>query len=162
MKSSIIMLLLILSACDHHVELVKRWSNDGSVYFEEYRMGDKLHGIQKWYDSELHLKCSYSFNDGVLHGPSVEYGEDGDTLGYCNFVNGVIEGEFLHYNHSGDIIEITAFTHGQPNGVAIRYFANGAVRDSGAYDFGVKRGLWCSYDSLHIYRCCEIKTGFFP
>jgi len=161
-KQTLLLLLLTLMACERQVEFVGRWSQDQSIYYQEYHLNNKLHGIQKLYDSNLHMFRSYTYESGILNGPSVSYSKEGDTLEFCNFVNGEVEGEFLIFSATGVIVEKNLFSQGELNGTSIRYFENGMIKDSGTYDMGVKRGLWCSYDSLHLSKSCEVKTGLFP
>lgn len=94
---------------------------------------------------EVQLQSSYK--DGILHGPSTAYAEDGTVLVRSWFWQGKRQGKMWSYYKSGRVYSLQRFLDGKLNGKQLFFYENGLPKTVMTYSNGLLEGevlLWRS------------------
>lgn len=92
------------------------------------------------------LKGMTDFKNGLLHGPSIFYNEEGKILAKSFFIEGEPDGECIYYYFSGATYSKQFFFNGLLEGEQIYYYENGEVKTVLNYRQGQLVGAAMLYD----------------
>ena len=84
---------------------------------------------------------SYSIRSGRLHGPFVNYRQDGSRAFQVTFVDGIEQGPFKRWFEDGKIWVDENYEAGKLDGISLTYFSNGKIQIQSSYRAGKKEGL---------------------
>lgn len=124
-------------------------SND-TTYLITYFNNDSLHTktvvngdgeVTTFYVSGV-VKESYTFMDGLRHGPFVEYLASGRPSIQGEFSKGKKHGEWLFYFADGTLEKQQGFLEDSLHGPYIVNYSNGNLKTKGNYQVGKKQGAW--------------------
>ena len=106
-----------------------------------------------WYNDNL--RSTVSVVDGLKHGESRSYHEDGETLEeLCYYVNGVRDGQYTRYYDNGDLRELCIFIDGKISGIKVHYGLNNSVASRITYVDGKRHGQCINYRHGRVTHIC--------
>ncbi|MEE2948158.1 MAG: toxin-antitoxin system YwqK family antitoxin [Verrucomicrobiota bacterium] len=112
-------------------------SKDGLILIK----GEPYTGeVVKFYPNKKKSE-SYSIRRGRLHGPFVNYREDGSRAFQVTFADGVEQGPFKRWFEDGKIWVDENYKSGKLDGISLTYFSNGKIQVQSSYKSGKKEGL---------------------
>jgi antitoxin component YwqK of YwqJK toxin-antitoxin module len=119
-----------------------------------------LHGESKEFYNDGTAKSISPFANGLLHGVSKEFNADGSPKSVSPFVNGKAEGKFVTYNWKGLVESELHFKNGLQDGTAISYDTDSNVRSEAAYSQGKESGRkWQRYSNYEM--TAHYKDGIY-
>lgn len=183
-------LLIGLSSCTetneftppYEVTVKRRWDNGNpSLVLEYYKLNDPSAFLKKNYDKQGALLIQESFEDYVLHGPTVHFLTSGDSLQRLDYVNGRLNGTVKVWFSTGELKSVAyykrdtliemnnLYKNGQPiskvsivagtiQGDAEYYDSLGNVELTGTWRNNQREGEWKHYDTegnltaIEVYR----------
>ncbi|MBA3602524.1 MAG: DUF115 domain-containing protein [Parachlamydiaceae bacterium] len=107
-------------------------------------LSDNVNRKRKYYVSKV-LKSEFHYFNGLLHGTSCYYAEQGQLLAKASFVNGILDGECLWYYLSGALYSKQNFVNGVLDGEQIYYYEYGCVKTRLYYKQGCLAGTGYLY-----------------
>ncbi len=123
-----------------------KWHNTGCMAEEAYYKNGLQDSVLRVFDNLLCdlIKESY-YRKGMLNGPSVSFGQLGDTIQIANYENNVLHGPYVEFSEKKRET-VGTYYHGEKDA----YWHTGMVshyqESEGTYDAGVKTGTWIFYD----------------
>jgi len=83
--------------------------------------------IQKKFNQSGVLTAEVSLKNGVKHGLTTNYYENGKIHSIVNFVDGKQEGETIWYFENGRPYQVTPFINGEEHGMQKKYYQSGRL-----------------------------------
>jgi hypothetical protein len=117
-------------------------------WLQQIPLSDKVNRKRRYYASKALKSESHYFN-GLLHGSSCYYSEEGQLLAKASFLNGVPNGECTWYYLSGALYCQQNFVDGVLEGEQIYYYKDGCLKTTLHYKQG------CLVGSGHLYAMGE-------
>lgn len=121
-------------------------SNVRILLRSNYYKNGKLDGLSIENNTMGKTVAEEEFKEGVKHGRSTWYYNNGLPAMEQYYVNGILEGPQVVYNMNGVIISKGNYTSGLKTGLWTEYYDNGAVKSEGNYAKDLKTGKWKYYD----------------
>ncbi len=107
--------------------------SDEECYFE--KEGNRT-GQNHLYYSSGSLKMETFYRDGLLHGPSTYFSEEGETLSKGWFIEGKREGKTHWYTLEGSLYSLQRFRNGVWEGKQEYYYPDGSLKTQLHYNRG--------------------------
>lgn len=127
---------------------------------QTYQIGLSEGPTYVFYDSLNVLQFEIHYKAGQLHGPSIQYSPNGDTLMFKNYNNTKLDGPQRSYFSNGKVRKISHYLNGLLDGPQITYNNNGQKESELYFKNGKKNGTWSYYfDSGKLARTENWKDG---
>jgi len=122
------------------------YQNDSLAAEGFYKNGkkDSTWNYYSYYDNIK--KSTENYKNGVKHGISQVYFNNGNIFDETNWVNGVKHGEWIQYFQSGEMQMVTYYEKGVLHGCFNVFFENGDPEIVGRHENNVRHGTWMFYD----------------
>lgn len=115
---------------------------------------------QQLFHSNGKLKAESYVLNGLLHGPTRHYDDQGQLLGQAHFKDGLKEGEEYLWYANGDIYSIQRFHDNKPEGLQEYYYEGGVPRGTYYYIDGLLDGVnTLYYPNGKVKREMQYKHG---
>ena len=110
---------------------------DGHIVYEGYWKEGKRHGVFTHYSS-LHGDTLYidTYEEGIQHGWSIEFGMNGSKSGEGNYENGEKDGPWVYYHYEGEIRRKGNYKNGKEDGKWTYYDEEGEITGKSCYEMG--------------------------
>lgn len=128
-------------------------------YTERLKEGSSTQNEQIHYPTGS-LKVEQHLQDGLLHGPSTFFSEDGKVLARSWYINGKQEGKMWTFHASGDLHSLQRYRRGQKQGKQEYFYRNGLPKTIMSYDNDRLNGMVSLfYPSGHTERELRFVDG---
>lgn len=127
---------------------------------EEGRIPPGFTGVAECVRHNRSLKSSMAYRDGVLHGPSYTYFEQGTVASERWYFRGLLHGRATDRSVSGQILCEKGYLEGKLHGPLVRRYPSGKILSTGSFKFGWSDGALKVLDEEGLLlRSTEFKEG---
>jgi antitoxin component YwqK of YwqJK toxin-antitoxin module len=124
----------------------QRYYNFGQLTKLAMYKNGQLDGIYETYSRNQIIAERHFYENGVKHGLSTWFFDNGKPSFVYPYDRGKIEGEVKVYYQSGAIKSVTKYMDNEMNGAHFEYHETGIMALSGQYKKGQKKGEWITYN----------------
>ncbi len=119
---------------------------NGAKLSEGNFVSQKREGTWLNYDGYDHVIARVEYKQGLKHGKSITYYQEGGLLEVAEYENGQRHGNYVQYFPDSVLKIKGTYANGKRNGIFAFYHPNGLVYSSGLYKNDLREGDWMLND----------------